>query len=388
MRTLSAVVLAAAFSAPTFAQSAWESVTSKEGGFSVEMPKKPSFARSKTTKGPGGTVKVLMTGCDTPGGGYLAYKLELPTAIVKGAEKEELEAERDFFASEFNGKVVSQKLVRAEAKLGLDFTVRGKPDDDSGVLTIRVREYLVGKAIYAVMVVSAPNRELPEDAGRFLGSLAIGEGKARAAGTPEPEPKGKDIDGWGLAIDPGDDCKFVPAGKSLTIQVPGTYHDLNPDSGKLNSPRVMRAVEGDFVATVKVTGDFQPNGKTTAPKSVPFNGAGLLVWSDSDNYIRLERGALLRKDKISTTVAFEEREGGYRGAVHNDAAPVGPVYLRMERKGSRISGAISPDGTTWKKLKPIDTVWPAKLKVGLAAINSNSEPFAPKFEEFDLKTGK
>jgi regulation of enolase protein 1 (concanavalin A-like superfamily) len=382
------LLLLAALPADPPAQPAWETVTSNEGQFTVEMPRKPSYTRSRARRGPGGAVKVLMTGCETPGGVYMVVRVELPTPVVKGAENEELDAERDHFAEEWRGKVVSEKKVRAEGKLGRDFTIRGKPEDDSGVLTVRVREYLVGKAVYTVIVVSAPNRELPEDAGRFLGSLAIGETKARAAGTPEPEPKGRELANWGLAIDPGEDCTFTPEATALAVLVPGTFHDLNPDSGKLNAPRVMRPVEGDFVVTVKVAGAFQPGGKSTNPnpRAIPYNGAGILIWSDSDNFIRLERGAILRNGKVGGSVAFEEREGGYRGAVHNEVAPAGPCYLRLERKGSRILGAISADGTTWKALKPIDTVWPAKLRVGLAAINSSSDPFAPKFEEFDLKT--
>src|SRR5207253_1736686 len=101
----------------------------------------------------------------------------------------------------------------------------------------------------AVAVVSAPNRELPEDTGRFLGSLTLGAGQVRAAGKPEPEPVGTQLQGWGLALDPGKDCQFLPDAKSLSIKVPGTWHDLNPDSGKLNAPRVVRTVEGNFVVT-------------------------------------------------------------------------------------------------------------------------------------------
>src|SRR5439155_4393214 len=141
----------------------------------------------------------------------------------------------------------------------------------------------------------------------------------------------------------------------------------NADTGKLNAPRVMQPVEGDFLVTVKVTGDFQPGGTCTNPnpKAIPYNGAGILIWSDADNFIRLERGAVLRGGKVGTFVAFEEREGGYRGAVHNQGIPAGTCYLRLERKGSRIHGAISADSSAWKRLQPIDTVWPAKLKVGL-----------------------
>jgi regulation of enolase protein 1 (concanavalin A-like superfamily) len=381
------LILAATVNAHAAAQSSWQTVTSKAGGFTVEMPTKPSFDKTSTRKGPGGQLKVLMIGCETDSGAYLVYKLEFPTAIVKGTEQSALDDVRNGFAEEWKGKVISEKRVRAEGKVGRDFTIRGRPEKDTGVLTIRVRLYLDGKAVYAVLVGSAPNRELPEDAGRFLGSLALGTDRVRAAGKPEPEPTGKDLEGWGLAIDPDKDCQIRPAAKALAIEVPGTWHDLNPDTGKLNSPRVMRAVEGDFVLTVKVSGEFKPGGKSTNPKGIPYNGAGILVWSDSDNFIRLERGAFLRKGKTGTYVAFEEREGGYRGAVHNVGYKGGgTLYLRMLRKGSRISGGVSPDGKKWHVLKPIDTVWPAKLKVGLTAINSSSEPFTVTFEEFSLKT--
>lgn len=370
------------------AQTTWETVTSKEGQFAVEMPRRPNINRTRTRRGTGGGVRVQIVGCKTESGVYQVYRIDLPTAIVKGAEETELNAARDDLAEEWNGKVVSEKKVKAGLRIGRDFTVRGKPAEEIGVSTIRVRMYLDGKTVYAMLVASAPNRELPEDAGRFLGSLAIGNEKAKTAGGLEPDPKGTSLLDWGLAIDPDNDCKFVPDGKkSLSIEVPGTWHDLNPHVNKLNSPRVVRTVEGDFSITVKVAGEYKPGGKPQNPRSVPSNGGGIIVWNNSDNFIRLERFAIVRNKKVGTFIVFLEREAGYQGAEHNQGYAGGDCYLRMERKGSRITGSISTDGTAWKELKPIDTLWPAQLKVGLAAANSNSEPLTVKFEEFKL-TGK
>ena len=268
----------------------WETVASKQGRFTVEMPKQPDISRTRTRKSAGGVVKTTTLGCRTDSGVYLVSRIDLPTAIVRGAEETELNAARDDIAQDWNGKVLFEKKVKAGLRIGRDFTVRGSPAEETGVSTIRIRMYLDGKTIYAMIVASAPNRELPEDAGRFLGSLTIGNEKTRAAGGLEPDPKGKNLPDWGLAIDPGNDCKFVPIGKkSLTIEVPGTWHDLNPHVNKLNSPRVVRTVEGDFSITVKVAGEFKPNGKPQNPKSVPSNGGGIIVWNNSDNFIRLER---------------------------------------------------------------------------------------------------
>ena len=127
-------------------------------------------------------------------------------------------------------------------------------------------------------------RELPDDTGRFLGSLGIGETKARIAGTPEKEPDGKELPGWGLAIDITGDCKFTPADKALKIEIPGKFHSLEPDANHVNAPRVMAPVEGDFVVTVKVAGVFTAGGKTTNPnpRGLPYNGAGILAQNGSN----------------------------------------------------------------------------------------------------------
>jgi hypothetical protein len=387
-RGLCAVVVLVATSSLVTAQSAWETVTSKEGQFTVEMPKQPDLQRTRTRKGPGGTVRVTTLGCKAEGGVYVVYRIDLPTAIVRGAEEAEFDSARDDLAQEWNGKVISEKKVTAGLRSGRDFTIRGRPAEEVGTLTIRVRMYLDGKTIYAMLVASAPNRELPEDAGRFLGSLAIGNEKAKAVGGLEPDPPGKELAGWGLAVDPDGDCKFTPDGqKALAVEVPGTWHDLNPHVNKLNSPRVLRTVDGDFSVTVKVGGEFKPTGKPQNPKSVPSSGGGLVVWKDSDNFIRLERFALSRNKKVTPLVIFLEREAGYQGAEHNEGYPGGDCYLRMERKGSRITGSWSTDGSKWKQLKPIDTLWPAQLKVGLTVANSNSDLLTVKFEEFALKGG-
>jgi regulation of enolase protein 1 (concanavalin A-like superfamily) len=297
-----------------------------------------------------------------------------------------LDAQRDAFAEEWNGKVLSEKRVLAQGNPGRDFTVKGNPDN-KGEEIIRVRQYLVrGRNVFAVAVLSPPGGQLPEDAGRFLGSLALGEAKVRATGTPEPEPKGTELAGWGLAIDPDGDCKLTPKDKSLTIDVPAAMHDLGGPQHKVNAPRLMREVNGDFRITVKVVGEYKPGPRSTMPRGVPYLAAGLLVWSDSDNFIRLERAAMQRGGRVISSVAFLEQEGGYGGAVHNVSLPAGNCFLRLERKGSRIHGAISQDGAAWKNLKPIDTVWPEKLKVGLMALSTSSSPFTVTFEEFDLQS--
>ncbi len=389
LRPFRVVVAVAFLSGAVFAANpnGWITYNSREGGFTIDLPANPNITRSLTHQSRRGIVKIFLVGCEADGAGYLAFRIDIPINIPRGIEDEILDAERDHFAQMWNGQVVTEKKVRAQGNPGRDFTVRGRPKN-IGDSTIRVREYLAGHSIFAVAVLSAPNRELPEDAGRFLGSLALGEARTRASGTPEPEPTGTELAGWGLAIDPDRDCQFTPAGdRNITIQVPGRLHDLFFDGGPTNSPRVMREVVGDFVLTVRVAGDFRPSPPSTNPKTIPYHGGGIFLWSDSDNNIRFERYAFLRGRSYTTGIAFQEREGGYAGAEHNETFQAGDCYLRLERRGSRIYGSASPDGRNWKPLKPIDTVWPDRLKVGLTAVTTSSAPFIVQFEEFDLRTG-
>jgi hypothetical protein len=180
-------------------------------------------------------------------------------------------------------------------------------------------------------------------AGRqFFASFSPGTKRTKKVG-PHPEPDGKPLGDWGIAIDPDNDCKINDKGDALEISIPNTHHDLNADNDKLNSPRVLREVTGDFTMTVKVLGNFKPGAKSTNPKAVPYVGAGNVVWQDSDNYVFLGRAAINRNGKVGEFAAFEEREWGTRGALNNRGIDAGGVYLKIERRNNRLLGYTSVD---------------------------------------------
>ena len=90
-------------------------------------------------------------------------------------------------------------------------------------------------------------------------------------------------------IDPVGDCKLIPDPTGLTIAVPGKLHVLSPELNIKNSPMALIDVEGDFVAQVKVAGEVMPGRTPVEKMPFAFHGAGLLLWKDKDNYVRLER---------------------------------------------------------------------------------------------------
>jgi len=207
-----------------------------------------------------------------------------------------------------------------------------------------------------------------------------------AKSTHDGEGASNSLTIWGEVVDPDGDCRLKLDDGNLVGEVPGTLHDLNIDIGKNNAPRVVQEVDGDFVAQVKVAGSFQPGEVRTGPKSVPYNGGGLVVWLDQDHYIRIERASMYRDKRVMGFLAFESRELGTRAAVHNKGGldPKEDLWLRLERRGKVFSGFLSKDGRQWEQLRPMRVEWPARLKLGVDIVNSCGDPMTIRFQDFSL----
>ena len=163
----------------------WETVVSEDGQYSVEMPATPNVRGNRSRNGPDGQVQIQFKGCRTGGGTYIVQRAEYPTNLIAGTEDTQLDSERDELARQYGGNPTGEKKVTLGDSSGREFTIRGKPRGELGVITVRVREYLIGKKIYAVLVTSMANRELPDDTDRFLGSLKLISG---VAAKPAPAP--------------------------------------------------------------------------------------------------------------------------------------------------------------------------------------------------------
>jgi hypothetical protein len=273
----SSILLLSLVAAGTLDDAKWEVITSREGKFTVEMPVKPSRTRTSNSNGPNGKVTIHEISCETPVGSFLVVRIEDPLVIPKKLEEKYFDFIRDLYAEKFNGKVTSDKKIRLDQCAGRDFSIEAR-QVDVGVVNIRARQYLQGKAVYLLLVASKPNQELPEETARFLGSFALGihpEGTTVKADTRETEAVGKELKGWGMAIDPDGDVKFKPSAKSLMLEIPGTLHDLVADIGKFNAPRILRPVDGDFLSIVRVDGTFTPGGTSTKEKTYPLNKGGI-----------------------------------------------------------------------------------------------------------------
>ncbi len=199
------------------------------------------------------------------------------------------------------------------------------------------------------------------------------------------------IKGWGVVIDPDSDCQIKGDAGKVTVTVPGTIHDFS--IRMQNAPRVLQEIDGDFILQVKVSGDFDPGNNPAVAGTVAFCSAGLMIWENEENYLRLERnlwytpgGQALQYPPLleywkSKKLAFNVRstkEPFFQGR---------STHLRLERRGNQILASLSHDGFQWLAGKPVNTEFSKKVKVGILAINTSKRPLMAEFEEFRLTPG-
>jgi regulation of enolase protein 1 (concanavalin A-like superfamily) len=193
--------------------------------------------------------------------------------------------------------------------------------------------------------------------------------------------------GWGAALDPAGDCRFLVERGKLTISIPAGDHALALERGQMNAPRLVQPVEGDFIVQVKVGGEFPAGGAALVQSRRPFHGAGLLVYQDDKNYIRLEKAGLIYAGEQMHYVSWELRKDGeFARAGNAGEFPLTEkeVFLRVERRGDKLLGSVSSDGIRWSPLDPIVVELSRKLMVGIVAGHNTGRGFSPQFTEFGL----
>jgi regulation of enolase protein 1 (concanavalin A-like superfamily) len=198
------------------------------------------------------------------------------------------------------------------------------------------------------------------------------------------DKKPQTIKGWGTAVDPDGDCKFEEKEGTVTIRVPGTNHDLTYQdaAGKLNAPRLLREVEGDFTIQVKVLKFPMRDADAKMTGMFPFTSAGLLIWKDDKNFFRIERAAVGSPPFAYLGGIIDGKNTVHQGGEISDTDTV----LRAERKGNKLTfSARDADATNWSDLHTETIELPAKLMVGVESVNTVDKEFPAKFQELELK---
>ena len=207
----------------------------------------------------------------------------------------------------------------------------------------------------------------------------------------EEEPKNKSFSTkWTTISDLDKDCQISSA---VVITIPNTNHDLNPRN-RLNAPRLLKKVTGDFSVQVKVTSNFKPGDQSTGVGQ-PFNGAGLLIWENEKNYLRLERNAYGNPESLMCyPPLIEYWNNGKYGGFNSKPTPADEFFkgfstwLKLERRGTQMTASYSHDGEKWTVAKKFEVDFPKEISAGIAALNTSNAEFTVAFERFEITTIK
>ncbi len=227
---------------------------------------------------------------------------------------------------------------------------------------------------------------------RLSAPLAIGV--CLIASTLAAEDAPTKLAGWGQFVDPAGDCKVQEEKGVVTITVPATQHNLNPepDYDNLLAPRLLQKVDGDFRIQVNVAPFPRPKANTSTTKQGhSYVAAGLVVWQDDKTFVRWFRAALgKRGDLFVHGEAFSgAKRQDYRVLVKDRIVPDTATHLSVERTRGQFTFSWSDDGRRWTDFGRLpDKGYAKELQVGVAVVNSANVSFAPTFEGLQLKPGK
>lgn len=156
---------------------------------------------------------------------------------------------------------------------------------------------------------------------------------------------------------------FDTSGGVLKLKIP-SGKDLYGDNR--TSPRLLKSVTGDFEIETRVK--FSPKQD--------YQGAGLLIFRNDNNYLRLERG-YGGTGGGEDGIRFDKREDEvYEPVVTQEKFPTsaGEVELKFRRVGKDFTAFWREVGKTeWKEVGKVMTNYPETVQIGLIGVNTADE---------------
>jgi len=215
----------------------------------------------------------------------------------------------------------------------------------------------------------------------FLPAITI------AAPVPKERPNEKLIREFGTPVDPDKDCSFTLDEKKLKITVPAGEHNFVNGRGLANTARVIRSVDGDFVAQVRIRAVPGPTGAAGGP--LLLAQTGLYFATDEKNFafharsLEFQPGGMLRLNgRHGGWVNGAAIGGGSSGGGHFSPET---VYFRVVRTGNKTLFAASTEGTGWHQFGGPDTsTYPGQVTLGLFVTNSSKQAFTVEFDEYTV----
>jgi hypothetical protein len=150
-----------------------EKVTSKEGKFTVLLPKNPETQTSNVTSAVG-EIQLVIVSATLGDSWYAAAYADYPAEALKNADSAKLlDGARDGAVANVNGKLIKEdKITLGKAKHpGRELLIQA-PD---GKIYARMRMYLVGNRLYQVIVAGTETDVKAKTANSVFDSFALGD---------------------------------------------------------------------------------------------------------------------------------------------------------------------------------------------------------------------
>lgn len=186
---------------------------------------------------------------------------------------------------------------------------------------------------------------------------------------------------FGKPIDPDGDCSILQHDGMIELHVPGSHHDLTltPEGPVLNSPRVMKPVEGNFSlqARVEIKREIEQG-----PGRVRFATGGLTVWHNEGNFARFER-----LESEPPTFWFELFRGGFPIAWERLPAGKEECFIRVERHGPHFHYQSSTNGVDWTRHQGfrLTTEDETPVEVGFFSVNGTGGKLHVTIKDIQLE---
>jgi S1-C subfamily serine protease len=287
---------------------------------------------------------------------------------------------------------------RGEAKLTVPVDFDPNSDGELVVYVQTCHRNAAGSLIYHTphafeMNSRSPKQGTPSNSGNgFAGNFA-----------------NNSIQRLGPLIDSSKDSELVKndSRRTISITVPSKPRTMSLELSKSrkplnNAPMTLSDVQGDFVALVEVSGEMNPG---TAPVKLPksityrlssgqnstklpltYQGAGLILFQDSRNHIRIERACYSRNGSpaLENNILIE--------VVRDGRQPLPPSYVSIPETGKTIVGIVRKQGkisclvvigeNVAAGSKELALDFDDKIKVGLVASNLSQFQFEAEFKNF------
>jgi len=220
-------------------------------------------------------------------------------------------------------------------------------------------------------------------AGLFLiallgGALALRAGKQPECVSGFSDEFGRGPDTRWIWVSPQSTATLIPSTLGTVQMTAPRDSDLLPNNP--TAPRLLQSIGGDFTLETRLL--FSPSNG--------YQGAGLLIWQDRDNFARLELGyGGFRGIEFSRST-----HGAYSHIV--DAWTYGGksiptrsdnVLLRLQRTDNHLKAwwRDSTDGAAWQYVGETVIDLDREVQVGIALVNVSSHPnVAARFDYLHL----